>query len=181
MTEWGVVGVIVVLLGLLGTVTAPMIRLNTTLTKLNDKFDTLDERLTDVSASNHASHRRLWEHEEMQDSKLHDHDSGAWAGLPCEPFHKGGIYMNINWRVRIKNKAFWLALIPAVLLLVQVVAAVFGYTLDLGDLGNKLLAVVNAVFAVLSILGIVTDPTTAGIGDSPQAMTYEEPKQNPYN
>ena len=67
------------------------------------------------------------------------------------------------------------------LLLVQVVAAVFGYTLDLGDLGNKLLAVVNAVFAVLSILGIVTDPTTAGIGDSPQAMTYEEPKQNPYN
>ena len=89
--------------------------------------------------------------------------------------------MNINWRIRIKNKAFWLALIPAVLLLVQVVAAVFGYTLDLGDLGNKLLAVVNAVFAVLSILGIVTDPTTAGIGDSPQAMTYEEPKQNPYN
>lgn len=89
--------------------------------------------------------------------------------------------MNINWRVRIKNKAFWLALIPAVLLLVQVVAAVFSYTLDLGDLGNKLLAVVNAVFAVLSILGIVTDPTTAGIGDSPQAMTYEEPKQNPYN
>ena len=80
-----------------------------------------------------------------------------------------------------QNKAFWLALIPAVLLLVQVVAAVFGYTLDLGDLGNKLLAVVNAVFAVLSILGIVTDPTTAGIGDSPQAMTYEEPKQNPYN
>ena len=60
MTEWGVVGVIVVLLGLLGTVTAPMIRLNTTLAKLNDKFDTLDERLTDVSANNHASHRRLW-------------------------------------------------------------------------------------------------------------------------
>ena len=89
--------------------------------------------------------------------------------------------MNINWRVRIKNKAFWLALIPAVLLLVQVVAAVFGYTLDLGDLGNKLLAVVNAVFAVLSILGIVTDPTTAGSGDRPLAMTYEEPKQNPYN
>ena len=51
--------------------------------------------------------------------------------------------MNINWRVRIKNKAFWLALIPAVLLLVQVVAAVFGYTLDLGDLGNKLLAAVD--------------------------------------
>lgn len=83
----------------------------------------------------------------------------------------------INWKVRIKNKTFWLSLIPAVLLLIQVVAAVFGYTLDLGDLGNKLLEVVNAVFALLTILGIVTDPTTAGINDSTQAMTYTEPKK----
>lgn len=44
---------------------------------------------------------------------------------------------NINWLVRVKNKAFWVALIPAVLLLIQVVAAVFGLTIDLGDLGNK--------------------------------------------
>lgn len=84
--------------------------------------------------------------------------------------------MNINWTVRFRNKSFWLSLIPAVLLLVQVVAAVFGYTLDLGDLGNKLLAVVNALFAVLTILGVVTDPTTAGVSDSAQAMTYTAPK-----
>lgn len=85
--------------------------------------------------------------------------------------------MKINWTVRLKNKAFWLSLIPAVLLLVQVVAAVFGYTLDFGDLGNKLLAVVNAAFALLSVLGVVTDPTTAGLSDSEQAMTYEKPKE----
>lgn len=84
---------------------------------------------------------------------------------------------NINWIVRIKNKAFWVALIPAVLLLIQVVAAVFGYTFDLGNLGNKLLDVVNAVFAVLAILGVVTDPTTKGITDSDQALTYTEPKK----
>ena len=53
----------------------------------------------------------------------------------------------------------------------------FGYTLDLGDLGNKLLDVVNAVFAVLVILGVVTDPTTNGITDSDQALTYTEPKK----
>lgn len=82
----------------------------------------------------------------------------------------------INWKVRIRNKQFWIALIPAILLLIQVIAAVFGYTLDLGDLGNKLLAVVNAVFAVLAILGIVTDPTTAGVSDSALALTYEKPK-----
>lgn len=83
----------------------------------------------------------------------------------------------INWKVRVKNKNFWITLIPAILLLVQVVANVFGYTLDLGDLGNKLLAVVNALFAVLSILGIVTDPTTQGVADSNLAMTYETPKK----
>ena len=85
---------------------------------------------------------------------------------------------NINWLVRIKNKAFWVALIPAVLLLIQVVAAVFGLTIDLGDLGNKLLDVVNAIFMVLAILGVVTDPTTAGITDSTQALEYTEPKRD---
>ena len=84
----------------------------------------------------------------------------------------------INWKVRIKNKTFWLTLIPAVLLLVQVVANVFGYTLNLGELGDKLLAVVNALFAVLTILGIVTDPTTAGISDSKQALNYDTPKKD---
>ena len=83
----------------------------------------------------------------------------------------------MNWKVRIKNKTFWLTVIPAVLLLIQVVAAVFGYTLDFGDLGNKLLAVVNAVFALLAILGVVNDPTTAGVADSTQALTYLEPKK----
>ena len=86
--------------------------------------------------------------------------------------------MNINWLVRFKNKAFWASFIPAVLLLIQVVAAVFGYTLDLGDLGNKLLSVVNALFSVLAILGVVTDPTTKGVSDSPQALTYEKPKDD---
>lgn len=87
--------------------------------------------------------------------------------------------MKINWKVRIKNKNFWITLIPAMLLLIQVVAGVFGYSLELGGLGNKLLAVVNAAFGVLAILGIVTDPTTKGVADSEEAMTYEKPKGKP--
>ncbi len=82
----------------------------------------------------------------------------------------------INWKVRVKNKVFWMSIIPAVLLLVQVVAATFGYMLDLGELGNNLLTVVNAAFGVLAILGIVADPTTEGVSDSQQALTYNEPK-----
>ena len=84
--------------------------------------------------------------------------------------------MKINWKVRIKNKVFWLALIPAQLLLAQVVAAVFGYELHIEAIGDKHTAGINALFAVLAILGVVTDPTTAGVSDSKQAMEYEKPR-----
>lgn len=82
----------------------------------------------------------------------------------------------INWTVRLKNKTFWLALIPALLLLIQAVAAVFGFTLEMSDIQARLLELVNAVFGVLVILGIVTDPTTEGISDSNQALGYTDPK-----
>ena len=81
----------------------------------------------------------------------------------------------INWKVRLASKTFWLALIPALLLLVQAIAAVFGFTLELE---GRLLDLVNAVFAVLVILGIVNDPTTAGLSDSQQAMSYIKPKED---
>ena len=85
--------------------------------------------------------------------------------------------MSINWKVRAKNKTFWAAIIPADLLLVQQVCAVFGVALDLGELQAQLISIVGTVFAILAILGIVADPTTAGMGDSEQAMTYDAPKE----
>lgn len=85
--------------------------------------------------------------------------------------------MKINWLVRIKNENFWIAIIPAILVLIQIVASIFGVTIDLGELGNKLLQVVDAVFIILALLGIVNDPTTKGIADSRQAMTYDKPKK----
>lgn len=86
--------------------------------------------------------------------------------------------MKINWLVRIKNPAFWVALIPAVLLLVQVVLAPFGIVWDYTVINEQLVAIVNAVFAVLAILGIVNDMTTSGLGDSAHALTYTEPKKD---
>jgi len=84
----------------------------------------------------------------------------------------------INWKVRIRNKQFWISVIPAVALVAQAVAALFGFTIDLTTIVGKVLAVVDAVFALLAILGVVVDPTTAGIGDSERAMSYEEPWQD---
>lgn len=66
---------------------------------------------------------------------------------------------------RAKNKAFWVALVAAVLLLVQAVAAVFGLTLDLSEFGQRLNDVINALFGVLVVLGVAVDPTTPGISD----------------
>ena len=84
----------------------------------------------------------------------------------------------INWKVRLKNVNFWLTAIPAVLLVLQTLAALFGWQLELGALQEKLLAAVNALFALLAVLGVVNDPTTAGIADSKQARTYSSPKED---
>lgn len=84
----------------------------------------------------------------------------------------------MNWKIRIKNKTFWLTFVPAVLLLAQVVAAPFGYEWDFGILNEQLASIINALFAVLTILGVVTDPTTDGVGDSAQALSYTEPKRS---
>lgn len=87
------------------------------------------------------------------------------------------MFMNmINWKVRFKNRFFWTALIPAVLLLIQQILAVFGIAFDPTSIGGQLVAIVGTVFGILSLFGIVNDPTTAGVVDSAQAMEYEEPK-----
>lgn len=81
----------------------------------------------------------------------------------------------INWKVRVLNKTFWLTLVPALALLLQTFLAVFGVKLELGETIDKLLVFINALFAVMMIVGIVNDPTTSGISDSTRAMTYETP------
>lgn len=83
----------------------------------------------------------------------------------------------INWKVRVKNKMFWLSIVPALLLLVQAIAAPFGYNFDFNVLNQQLADIINAAFVVLSILGIVVDPTTTGVSDSTQALGYEQPKK----
>ena len=79
----------------------------------------------------------------------------------------------INWKVRFKSKVFWCAAIPAVLLLIKQVMAVFGVEIDINVLSDQLLDIVSTVFLILALLGIVVDPTTDGIRDSELAMMYE--------
>ena len=82
----------------------------------------------------------------------------------------------INWKVRLKNVNFWLTAIPALLLVLQTLAALFGWQLELGALQEKLLAAGTARYALLAELGVVNDPTTAGLKDSQRAMGYRRPE-----
>ena len=83
--------------------------------------------------------------------------------------------MSINWKIRLRNKTFWLAFVPAVLLLAQQVAALFGVAVDVSGLQGQLTAIVGTVFAILALLGVVADPTTEGVSDSDRALAYERP------
>lgn len=72
----------------------------------------------------------------------------------------------IDWQARIKNKTFWITFVPAALLFIQVMLVPFGYRFEIEPLNSQLLAIVNAAFALLTILGLVNDPTTKGITDN---------------
>lgn len=84
----------------------------------------------------------------------------------------------INWSVRLKNKNFWLAIVPALALLFQAFANIFGIKLEFGETIDKILVFINVLFAFLVLIGIVNDPTTVGLGDSTRALGYEEPHED---
>ena len=167
------------LAGLVAAVAAPVLRLNSAITRLSTLIDralrdmeALKERDEELRRSAKESHERLHSRIDRAGDRLQDHESRA----DHTGDKRGGRQVKLNWKVRVKNKGFWLALIPAALLLVQAVGQVFGLSLELSALGDQLLGVVNALFAVLAILGVVNDPTTQGLSDSGQAMTYDSPK-----
>jgi phi LC3 family holin len=83
--------------------------------------------------------------------------------------------MKINLKARAKNKVFWLTMIPAVCLLVSQVCRLFGVEIDLTLISEQLTEIIETLFLIVGVLGIVVDPTTKGVGDSERALEYTEP------
>lgn len=81
----------------------------------------------------------------------------------------------INWKIRLKNKSFWMTLVPALLLTAQRFADLAGVTFNFAEQQSELLAVINSVFVVLAVIGIVSDPTVEGFGDSHRALIADAP------
>lgn len=75
VTEWGVFGVIVALTAFAISIGTPIIKLNTSITRLIDRLNMLDEGMDELTEKNHKSHERIWVHNEEQDNKLNDHET----------------------------------------------------------------------------------------------------------
>lgn len=74
MTQWEVYLVIVSLVGFAIAIGTPIIKLNTSITRLIDRLENLDKGLEELDAKNHKSHERIWQHNDEQDGKLEDHE-----------------------------------------------------------------------------------------------------------
>lgn len=83
--------------------------------------------------------------------------------------------MKVNWKVRLQNKTFLLSALAVVVLVAIQVCRVYGISFDAGVLKTDIISAVEVVSVALVALGITTDPTTPGAGDSARALSYTEP------
>lgn len=81
--------------------------------------------------------------------------------------------MKINWKLRLQNKTTLLALIASAVSLVYIVLGVMGVVPSITE--SEVMDLVAAVLNALTLLGVVVDPTTVGMGDSDLAMSYRKP------
>ena len=86
--------------------------------------------------------------------------------------------MKINWKVRFKNKIWLTSFVSLIIGFVYSMMALFDFFPEITE--AMVLRVVNNVLTFLGLIGVLVDPTTAGLGDSERAMGYEEPwEDNP--
>lgn len=86
--------------------------------------------------------------------------------------------LKINMPVRFRNWAFWVGLGATVLAAMNVSPEMFtSWSL----VWQEIVALFSNPFrlgcVVIAILGVINDPTTSGLGDSAQALTYHKPKE----
>lgn len=81
--------------------------------------------------------------------------------------------MKINWKVRFKNKLWLSEFLACVLTFAYTILGMFDVYPTITQ--NDAARIVNAVLMCMSLLGVIVDPTTAGMSDSERAMGYEAP------
>ena len=84
--------------------------------------------------------------------------------------------MNINWKTRFQNKTFLTGLISLVVVFIYDLLQLLGIAPVVTQ--SAVMQVAEGILTVLGMLGVIADPTTAGLSDSKQALTYTSPKQD---
>lgn len=79
----------------------------------------------------------------------------------------------MNLKLRLKNKTTLIAIVAATVAFLYQIAGILGIVPPISQ--ETLMQGLGAIINLLAILGILIDPTTAGVKDSARAMTYEEP------
>lgn len=83
---------------------------------------------------------------------------------------------NINWKVRLQSGSWWLGVISATVVAIFAIIRICGIEVSVS--ANEIINVATLILMIPSAVGITTDPTTKGLSDSAQAMSYEKPKDN---
>ena len=79
----------------------------------------------------------------------------------------------INWQVRFKNKLWLGSFLSLIVGFVYSMLALFDVFPEVTQ--SLVLQLLNQVLTFLGLIGVIVDPTTAGLEDSDRAMGYEEP------
>ena len=87
--------------------------------------------------------------------------------------------MKINWKVRLRNKVWLAAMIALIVSFVYDLLAMLEVVPPVAE--DKVMSIAELVLALLTGVGVLIDPTTAGAGDSDRAMLYDEPGHLPDN
>lgn len=82
--------------------------------------------------------------------------------------------MKINWKLRLQNKTTLIAVVAQVIAIVYALLALAGIVPGIPQ--DAVSQVCYMLVELLCLLGIVVDPTTKGVGDSANAMSYTKPK-----
>ena len=85
---------------------------------------------------------------------------------------------NINWKVRLQSGSWWMGIISAVVVAVFAILKIFKVETSVTVTADEIMNVAMLVLMIPAAIGITTDPTTKGVSDSQQALTYDEPKSD---
>ena len=81
---------------------------------------------------------------------------------------------SFDWKTKFTNKVWVLAFIAALFVVISAILSAFGITIDLASIQGKIVAIVEAIFSLLAVMGVVINPNTPGVSDIPVTIKTKD-------